>query len=105
MCFNSLLDLPVFLGAVGEKEALPVQGVSLLASAGLGGRGGDSRRGCGGEPPRTSERERVEEETDRHPQAHQEGPGAKSPTTKKNWTKDHVQFSFAWPLSTLPGKS
>lgn len=43
-------------------------------------------------------------ETDCHHQAHQEGPGAKPPTTE-HWTTDHDQFSFTWPLSTLPEKS
>lgn len=107
VCFNSLLDLSDFLCAARRKEALLVRGVSLPAPAGLGfcgrlrgGRGDRSR-----EPPGASERQGLEEEADRHHQAHQEGPGAESPTTQEHWATDHVQFSFTWPLSTLPEKS
>lgn len=96
-----------FLRITGEKEALFVRGESLLASASLGFgrcvRGSPRDSGC--ELPRPSQCQGLVEETDCHHQAHQEGPGTKSPTTREYWTTDHDQFSFTWPLSTLPEKS
>lgn len=96
-----------FLCITGEKEALFLHRESFLASAclGVGGCVWGSPRDSGCELPRPSERQGLVEETDCHHQAHQEGPGAKSPTTQQHWTTDHDQFSFTWLLSTLPEKS
>lgn len=96
-----------FLCITGGKEARFVRGESLLASAclGFGGCVRGSPRDSGCELPRPSECQGLVEETDCHHQAHQEGPGTKSPTTREHWTTDHDQFSFTWPLSTLPEKS
>lgn len=89
-----------------EKEAPFVHRPSSLASACLGVRGGvgGSPRHSSSELPRPSECQALVEETEGHHQAHQEGPGAKSPTTKEPWTTDHDQVQLHLAPVHVAGK-